>query len=255
MAISSRGPKQIVDLGNFEITLKRQVICYSLRRSHRARLIWLNIKRQTGLSVTIPQDYDVNRLPEYLDLNSNWILRNLDRFYHEMPTPTQLSAASTGTISYLGKSLKVTQKTKIRGPTAVRLDDNESTVRVMLAKGKLAMSELLRWLKEQAMQLIKSKTEQYSKMMGLIYNKVTIRDQKSRWGSCSYRKNLNFNWRLIMAPEPVLDYVVIHELCHLKVMAHSRSFWSLVSKYCPHWREYRTWLDDHCLQLNSSFEA
>lgn len=255
MANSSSGRKQLVELGKFEVTLEHQVIPYNLRRSYKARLIWLNIKNQSGLTVTIPQSYDVRRLPEYLQLNSRWILRNLKRFNYVAPAISRESINHTQTIPYLGKCLKITQTKKDQGHTAVKLNDNEITVYLMLAEGKLVISEILHWLKEQAINLIKYKTEQFSKKMGLLYNRVTIRDQRSRWGSCSYRKNLNFNWRLIMAPEPVLDYVIIHELSHLKVMSHSRSFWSLVSRYCPHWKEHRGWLDDHCLELNAPFRA
>lgn len=81
--------------------------------------------------------------------------------------------------------------------------------------------------------------------MQLSYNKVFIKDQSSRWGSCSTNRNLNFNWRAIMAPEPVIDYLVIHELCHLKEMNHSAAFWSMVEVYDPEYKKHR-----HFLKIN-----
>jgi len=80
----------------------------------------------------------------------------------------------------------------------------------------------------------------YHTMIGGTYTKITIRDQKTRWGSCSQRRNLNFNWKLIMARSEALDYVVIHELCHMIHLNHSPEFWALVAKHMP---DYKKWQD------------
>ena len=81
--------------------------------------------------------------------------------------------------------------------------------------------------------------------MDLEYNQVRIKGNKSRWGSCSSKKNINLNWALLMAPMNVSDYVVIHELCHLKEMNHSKDFWKLVQKYDPNFKEHIKWLKNH----------
>lgn len=83
----------------------------------------------------------------------------------------------------------------------------------------------------------------------MTFGGITVRDQKTRWGSCSARGNLNFNWRLILAPEPVLDYVVIHELAHRKEMNHSKQFWDIVEAMMPDYRTQRQWLKEHGDQL------
>lgn len=86
----------------------------------------------------------------------------------------------------------------------------------------------------------------YAQLMGEEnLGTVRLKELKSRWGSCSIRRNLNFNWKLVLAPPEVLDYVVVHELCHLKEMNHSSRFWDLVEAYCPDYRECRAWLKDH----------
>lgn len=82
-------------------------------------------------------------------------------------------------------------------------------------------------------------------LTGGTYQRITIRDQKTRWGSCSAGGTLSFNWRLMLAPPAVLDYVVIHELCHLTHMNHSKAFWALVESVCPDYRTHRKWLKDH----------
>lgn len=81
-------------------------------------------------------------------------------------------------------------------------------------------------------------------------NRITIRNQKTRWGSCSGKGNLNFNWRLLMAPIEVLDYVVVHELCHLVYMNHSREFWQMVEQILPEAGQYRKWLKNNYIYLD-----
>lgn len=89
----------------------------------------------------------------------------------------------------------------------------------------------------------------FAPITGGTYTRITIRDQKTRWGSCSARGTLSFNWRLMLAPPAVLDYVVVHELCHLTHMDHSKAFWSLVESACPDYRTYRKWLKEHGQEL------
>ncbi len=106
---------------------------------------------------------------------------------------------------------------------------------------KLSEQELAD-LTEQARQVIPPKVASYAKQLGIPFGKVTIRHQKTRWGSCSETGNLNFNCLLMLAPPEVLDYVIIHELCHLKEMNHSDSFWNEVEGAMPDYRGPRQWL-------------
>lgn len=96
--------------------------------------------------------------------------------------------------------------------------------------------------KEEARKLLDERLRYWSSEMGLTFNKVSVKDQRSLWGSCSRKGNLNFNWRLILAPLPVLDYIVIHELAHLKEMNHSPRFWEIVRNWSPDYRSHRKWL-------------
>ncbi len=89
----------------------------------------------------------------------------------------------------------------------------------------------------------------YHQLTGGEYHTITIRDQKSRWGSCSSQGTLSFNYRLIFAPPKVLDYVVVHELCHLTHMDHSRNFWNMVEQIMPEYRTYKNWLKEHGHEL------
>lgn len=103
----------------------------------------------------------------------------------------------------------------------------------------------IRLLVTKAKRVLPPRIERYAKEIGVNYGKVTIRMQKSRWGSCSSKGNLNFNCLLMNAPEEILDYVIVHELCHRKEMNHSKEFWAEVEKILPDYKERRKWLKDH----------
>jgi predicted metal-dependent hydrolase len=101
---------------------------------------------------------------------------------------------------------------------------------------------LERWYRRAAKAEIAPRAERAAGAVGGRVAGITIRAQRTRWGSCSPAGMLSFNWRLLLAPAPVLDYVVIHEACHLRVADHSDRFWSLVERHCPDWRSHARWL-------------
>ncbi len=98
---------------------------------------------------------------------------------------------------------------------------------------------------ELARDIFTRKTEWYARIMGVTYGRISIREQKTRWGSCSSKGNLNFNWRLIFAPPEVLDYVVVHELAHRKEMNHSKAFYAIVESVMPDYRKWKQWLKEN----------
>lgn len=100
-------------------------------------------------------------------------------------------------------------------------------------------------LKEKALVLAKEKLEFWNKYYKFTYNRVSIKNQKTRWGSCSRQGNLNFNYKIVNLPENLLDYLIVHELCHLKELNHSRNFWSLVSNTIPEYKKLRSELKNY----------
>lgn len=99
--------------------------------------------------------------------------------------------------------------------------------------------------RRQARSVFEQKVKYYAEIMNIAYERIAVRDQKTRWGSSSTKGNLNFNWRLIFAPAGVLDYVVVHELAHQKEMNHSPKFWKVVETYMPEYKKYRSWLKEN----------
>ena len=100
-------------------------------------------------------------------------------------------------------------------------------------------------LRQQARLVLTEKTRIYGKLLGVSYNKIRIGNQRTRWGSCSSSGTLSYNWRLVLMPESIMDYVVVHELCHLIEMNHSPRFWQLVANALPDYKERRMWLKQH----------
>ena len=104
-------------------------------------------------------------------------------------------------------------------------------------------------LRERAKSVLAQRTAYFARQVGVTYGRITVRDQKTRWGSCSQTGNLNFNFRLILAPLEVLDYVVVHELCHRRRMNHSTQFWQEVAQVLPDYRKRKAWLTENGWRL------
>jgi predicted metal-dependent hydrolase len=105
------------------------------------------------------------------------------------------------------------------------------------------------FLRKQARAILIDRVRIWSEAMEVQHARISVRDQRTRWGSCSTNGGLNFSWRLVMAPLPVLDYVVIHELMHVREMNHGKQFWDGVARYCPEYQQHRTWLKDNGAKL------
>ena len=164
---------------------------------------------------------------------------------------------------------------RVYAPKAMRLRDIDAMVRerraLRLARGRRVSAEITAdefrltlpdpdsdeavraairsALSTRALERIRERLAFYIPRVGKQPGRITIREQKSRWGSCSSKHNLNFNWKLIMAPPQALDYVVIHELCHLHEFNHSPRFWSLVEAQMPDYKVWKKWLKDHAEDL------
>ena len=130
--------------------------------------------------------------------------------------------------TWILRNLKKIEKTQLQCETTEKL-----------------LREELQQLADLALKVIPDKVRQYAEMMQLSYGRITIRNQKTRWGSCSAKGNLNFNCLLMLVPDEVVDYVVVHELCHLLEMNHSEAFWQQVERIIPDYKIQRDWLKAH----------
>ena len=246
MARKPRPPLTLV--GERKISLDGQSISYVIKRSAKARYIRLEVRSATGLTVVIPNSCSITQISDLLQAKRGWILSNLARYSQSRLPATGKELKSGDTIPYLGRDLEVVTRQNHGNADSAKLERNRLIVSLGAKNGKLDLV-LEQWYRMQAAQLIRERAGRVSARFGLSYNRLIIRGQKSRWGSCSSKGNLSFNWKLTMAPEPVIDYVIIHELLHLKEMNHTKRFWQLVAEHCPRWREHKKWLKDHAAEL------
>ena len=137
----------------------------------------------------------------------------------------------------------------VRAPRSV----SEKDIEEILKKKEAWISKHIEKIKETKLKVIPERVEYFAKVIGVTYGKITVRNQKTRWGSCSSKGNLNFNCLLMLAPPEVLDYVVVHELCHRKQMNHSKAFWLEVEKVLPNYKEVRKWLKEEGSQMITLF--
>lgn len=131
------------------------------------------------------------------------------------------------------------------GRSAIRSDGDGLVLVRSLDDPRPPYGILEDWYRERAREVLTERARHWSQLIGVRYRRISVKDQRTLWGSCSKSGNLNFNWRLIMAPLAVLDYLVIHELSHLREMNHSKRFWRLVSTCCPDHKTPRRWLREH----------
>lgn len=222
------------------IDLDARVVPYRIVPSARARSIKLRIGPRPEVTIVVPRGVAVRDVAEILRPASAWILRQIKKIEQGMPAPLGAGAR----LPYLGVEYPLVLEPG-RSRSRIVLHDGTLMVTGLAAAPQSLLPALEYWYRKQARAVLVERTSVFEPVMGVQHARITIRDQKTRWGSCSSRGNLNFNWRLVMAPLPVIDYVVVHELAHLTELSHGQRFWDIVARYCPDHREHRRWLREH----------
>lgn len=196
-----------------------------------------------GVVLVLPNRAAESQGHEFIVERADWIRKSLAKFEREHAVVAARSLADGSSIPYLGSELTLRL---LEGPSGrVHLSGDELRVRVPDQARETVHDALERWYRRQAKAECKQRLDIVVGLNGTSYERVAIRDQKTRWGSCSSSGTISFNWRLLLAPEAVLDYVVEHEAAHIEVRDHSARFWALMDERMPDWREHRKWLSDH----------
>ena len=206
-------------------------IPFTIRRSARARRVRVTVDGAGEVIVTLPKKAAERRAAEAVRELRPWIERRLA----EASAVRDAIAARGATVPYLGRDLQL------------RPDPGRSRVHrrgdlLLVPAGERAPAAIERWYRRRARAEIASRLDAAVARAGTRYEGLTIRGQRTRWASCSSSGGMSFNWRLLLAPEAVLDYVIEHEVCHLEVMDHSPRFWALLESRVPGWREHSGWL-------------
>ena len=208
-------------------------IVYTVRRSARARRVRVNVHAHSGVEVVLPARAPERAAAAAVRELTPWIERRLAEVREAMSAV----ASRAGVLPYLDTSL-----TLVTEPGRSRAHRRGEQLLVPAGDSKPAIE---RFYRRAAREEIAPRLDAACARAGLSYSGLDIRAQRTRWASCSSRGRMSFNWRLLLAPEAVLDYVVWHEVCHLEVMDHSPRFWALLGRRCPDYREQARWLRRH----------
>ncbi len=226
-------------------------IPYRIRRSERARRARILVDGN-GVEVVVPRRFPLREVEPFVEEKRAWIERTLRRLRE---TEAELPAAlleDGGWVPYLGETLRLAVRVEPgRRRDHVRRRGEELRVALPAVAEQLLPAEgalrgaLERWYRRRARAEVEPRLDAACARAGTSYTRLQIRGQRTRWASCSSTGAMSFNWRLLLAPPEILDYVVEHEVAHLELLDHSPRFWSLLASRCPDWREREAWLRRH----------
>jgi predicted metal-dependent hydrolase len=226
-------------------------IPYRIRRSERARRARILVDGD-GVEVVVPRRFPLRDVEPFVEEKRAWIERTLRRLRE---TEAELLAARLedgGHVPYLGESLRLAVRVEPgrqrehvgRRGDELRVALPASAERLLPEDGALREA-LERWYRKRARAEVGPRLDAACARAGTSYSALQIRGQRTRWASCSSSGAMSFNWRLLLAPAGILDYVVEHEVAHLELLDHSPRFWRLLASRCPEWREREAWLRRH----------
>jgi predicted metal-dependent hydrolase len=233
-------PSRQIDINGGAVTVK-------VRESDRARTTRILVGARRPLEIIVPPgpgDADIDGL---LATRRGWIADKLDAVAGEQARPSKLGLDRDGVVWLAAEAIPVEQREAAR--PLVRFSGD--ALEVLGPTDDARVAAVGRWYRREARDRIRAVAAAQSARLALPYRSVTIRDQLTRWGSCSRAGNLSFNWRLVIAPTEVMSYVVIHELCHLAVPNHTKAFWRQLEAALPDWQRPAAWLREHGAELRA----
>ena len=216
--------------------LDKDDLQWQLRVSSKARHARLRILPFGGLEVVIPTRFPRRLVAELVAEHVDWARRQLARqeqLRESISLPSELRLAFDGSTTAIRYPIALEQA---QGELFV--DSADEVIEIRASGQRAASAELRHWIRQRARRLLPPLLQAISKHTGLAYNRVSIRSQKTRWGSCSNRDNISLNDQLLFLPADTVEYLMIHELCHTRHLNHSRAFWTLVQEHCPGYRAH-----------------
>jgi predicted metal-dependent hydrolase len=216
---------------------------YTIRRSDRARHARILVGGG-GVEVVVPRRFPLREVEPFVEEKRLWIERTLRRMRESESEFPPARLEDGGELPYLGERLAL-QVREEAGRTRAHVARRGGALRVMLAPGGSLAAALEGWYRRQARHEVGARLDAAVARAGTSYAGLQIRGQRTRWASCSSSGAMSFNWRLLLAPAEILDYVVEHEVAHLEVHDHSQRFWKLLASRSPRWREHERWLRRH----------
>ena len=208
------------------------------------KTIALEVERDGHLRVRAPKTTSDEDIEHFVQRRRFWVYQKRKSVQSQAEIARKREYVSGETFPYLGRHYRLDVRDIPDGE--LRFENKFILPRQLLYKAGNCFHA---WYKARADERIGTHTRRWAKSMGIEFNRVMISDMSRRWATCTAKKNLNFNWRLIMAPMQVVDYVIVHELAHIIEPEHSDKFWNLVRITLPHYRNSLNWLEKHGQEL------
>lgn len=224
-------------------------VSYRLSRSPRRKRLGL-VVTEKGAEVRIPQRCAERHGHQFLRDNIAWVREQLRGLEHRQAQVPEHHFAFGARFPWLGKPLEL-DRAACAADAGIRDGYLQLYCRAREPDEEQIQSALQKLYQREALATLSEKSRYFASLLGLEFSSVKVRRTRSKWGHCTIRGELQYNWLVCLAPEPVVDYLVIHEVCHLRHHNHSRAFWDLVASLCPDYRTLRRWLKEngHRLQL------
>jgi predicted metal-dependent hydrolase len=214
-----------------------------LRRHARARRYTMRINRDGEVMVTVPRGGSAREALRFVETNRDWISRERNR---RSAAAGHAAEWGPGTAIWFRGERTPLEVGRLHGRPYVQVAGE----RIFVADPEVNLRRPVEArLRQLARSILPARTLELARSHGIDIRSVSVRDQASRWGSCSARGVISLNWRLVQAPPEVCDYLIVHELMHRREMNHSARFWRLVATAVPGWRAAEAWLDAHALEL------
>jgi len=211
-----------------------------LRRHRLARRYTLRIHAATReVVLTIPPRGNVKEAKAFAERHGAWIAARLDRM------PEALPLAHGTVVPLRNIAHRIVHRRNVRGTVWREIDERGQRLICVAGESPHVRRRVIDFLRREAKRDLEAAARAYADRLGVKIKRISVRDQSSRWGSCSTTGVLSFSWRLILAPPFVLDYLAAHEVAHLVEMNHSRRFWRLLERLCPNMGRAKVWLDVH----------
>lgn len=230
------------------IRFGRKTIKFAIKRTNRKKTIAISVGLDEGVKVRIPCRVAIKKVYPLIKKKAPWILKHLDDI-KELSCPVIKHEFVSGeSFSYLGRHYRLrVKKSKSASKPKILMTGGylETTGNSALGKRKLTEAvrlALIEWYTKRAFVKLNERVSIYARKTGISRPTVMVRNQAKRWGSCSKTGILRFNWRIMMAPMTIVDYIVVHEIYHLKIKNHSSDFWKQVSLIIPEYERRRSWL-------------
>jgi predicted metal-dependent hydrolase len=228
-----------------EIVFDRSVYLVQLRRHRQARRYTLRIQANTReVILTIPPRGTLQEAGEFAQKHGGWIAARLGRL------PEAAPFADGVVVPLRGVPHRIAHRRGMRGTVWAEVADDGERLLCVAGNAPHLDRRVGDYLRREARRELETASLKFAAALGVAVKRITVRDQSSRWGSCSITGMLSFSWRLILAPSHVLDYLAAHEVAHLVEMNHSARFWRLVQRLCPDHDRAKTWLDAHGADLH-----